>query len=105
MEGAWQGTIYIVLIFLCVLLHELGHVFHGPVLRGEDADDVTLWPFGGIASIERMPDKPSQELLVALAGPACFSCRFSYKPARRSIEDTSDPRHDQVHMLILRTGV
>lgn len=24
---AWEGTTFIVLIFLCVLLHELGHVF------------------------------------------------------------------------------
>ena len=68
-EAAWQGTIYIVLIFLCVLLHELGHVFMARYF-GVKTRDVTLWPFGGIASMERMPEKPSQELLVALAGPA-----------------------------------
>ena len=68
-EAAWEGTIYIVLIFLCVLLHELGHVFMARYF-GVKTWDVTLWPFGGIASMERMPDKPSQELLVALAGPA-----------------------------------
>jgi Zn-dependent protease/CBS domain-containing protein len=68
-EAAWQGTTFIVLIFLCVLLHELGHVFAAR-RYGVKTRDVTLWPFGGIASMERMPDKPSQELIVALAGPA-----------------------------------
>jgi Zn-dependent protease len=67
-EAAWQGTTFIVLIFFCVLLHELGHVFAARYF-GVKTQDVTLWPFGGIASMERMPDKPSQELIVAVAGP------------------------------------
>ena len=65
-EAAWQGTIFIVLIFLCVLLHELGHVFAAR-RYGVPTRDVTLWPFGGIASMERMPDKPSEQLILAEA--------------------------------------
>ena len=68
-EAAWQGTIFIVLLFLCVLLHELGHVFAAR-RYGVTTRDVTLWPFGGIASMEHMPEKPTEELIVAVAGPA-----------------------------------
>lgn len=67
-DAAWQGTTFIALLFACVLLHELGHVYVGRYY-GVQTRDVTLWPFGGIASMERMPDRPYQELLVAIAGP------------------------------------
>lgn len=68
-EAAWQGVAFISLLFLCVLLHEFGHVLAAK-RYGVNTKDVTLWPFGGIASLERMPDKPSEELVVAVAGPA-----------------------------------
>jgi len=68
MEGALFGVAVTLLLFLCVTLHELGHSFQA--LRfGVPVKDITLWPFGGLAQIERMPEKPSQELLIAIAGP------------------------------------
>jgi Zn-dependent protease/CBS domain-containing protein len=68
-QVAAQATILILIIFLCVLLHELGHIFAARCF-GVTTRDATLWPFGGIATMERIPEKPSQEIVVALAGPA-----------------------------------
>jgi Zn-dependent protease/CBS domain-containing protein len=67
-EAAWHGTAFVSLLFFCVLLHEFGHVFAAR-RYGVKTTDVTLWPFGGIASLERMPEKPHEELVVAIAGP------------------------------------
>jgi stage IV sporulation protein FB len=68
-EAAFEGVLFMVLLFACVLAHEFGHIVAAR-RYGIRTPDVTLWPIGGVASLERIPDKPREELVVALAGPA-----------------------------------
>ena len=67
--AALNSVVFIVLIFLCVLLHEFGHVLMARRF-GIPTSEVTLLPIGGVASLKRMPTQPIQEFLVAIAGPA-----------------------------------
>jgi len=66
--AAWNSLAFLLLLFACVLAHEFGHIF---VARGfgVPTPDVTLLPIGGVARLARIPEKPSEEFLVAIAGP------------------------------------
>jgi stage IV sporulation protein FB len=67
-DAAWSSVVFILLVFTCVVAHEFGHIFTARAF-GVQTPDVTLLPIGGVARLERIPEDPWQEFLIAIAGP------------------------------------
>ena len=67
-QAAWAALTFLLLLFACVLAHEFGHIFTARAF-GVATPDVTLLPIGGLARLERIPEKPIEEFLIAIAGP------------------------------------
>jgi Zn-dependent protease len=66
---AARSVVFIFLLFICVLLHEFGHAFAGRYY-GVPTPDITLLPIGGVARMLAIPDKPKEEFVIAISGPA-----------------------------------
>jgi len=68
LSGAAFGIVVTLLLFVCVVIHELSHSLTSTYM-GYPVEDIVLLPLGGVSQIEKMPEGPGEEFLMAIAGP------------------------------------
>jgi len=98
-QQALMGVVFILALFVCVTLHELGHALTAKRFNIVTRS-ITLLPIGGLAQMEKLPEKPAQELWVAIAGPlvnvAIAILLYAYLSASNSIPPLINMEHMQL---------
>ncbi len=71
-HGGWRdavwGVLFVLVVFVCVILHEMGHSLQAR-RYGVRVHDIVLLPIGGMARADRIPESPREEIVVAISGP------------------------------------
>lgn len=68
-ENVIWSVLLVLAVFVCVVLHELGHALAAKKFQIKTTS-ITLLPIGGLAQMEEIPERPKEELIIAFAGPA-----------------------------------
>lgn len=88
-EGVWSA-IFVLCVFAGIVLHEIGHSLVARKFR-VNVHAITLFPIGGVAGLSRIPRRPWQELLIALAGPAVSAALAGLLLLARGLGQPADP--------------
>lgn len=67
-SGAVFGMVSIIFIFICVVLHEVGHSLTA-IHYGIEVKEIVLMPIGGVSRMEDIPEDPKKEIVISVVGP------------------------------------
>jgi Zn-dependent protease/CBS domain-containing protein len=106
--AAWEGVLFILAVFACVVAHEFGHALAAR-RYGIRTPDITLLPIGGLARLERMPEEPRQEFVIAIAGPlvnvVIAAAILLALGGAGQLEDMAQVEDPRVNFLVRLAGV